>query len=248
MAFNWQGLVDELLVVLLLGVLRQQDAHAGLIEARSAGPTHHLQHVVDWVVHVPVLPPVKLLGVHDDDEVRQHGHAPAKLLRDHEDLDGARLEEAFDDLALAGAEALVQEAHAVLQRLLQGPFPRSRQVRLHRLVGHMQESLGLVVCGCVQQQVDGRHACLLAIGHEDNHWLVGRVVLDGLIDGPAHGKQARRAVVDVEALDHHFQRHGTDVGREVEECVAGADPLTNILGVCQRGCQGNDSDGLLHLR
>mmetsp|Transcript_120927 Transcript_120927/g.337455 ORF Transcript_120927/g.337455 Transcript_120927/m.337455 type:complete len:426 (+) Transcript_120927:1780-3057(+) len=100
----------------------------------------------------------------------------------------------------------------------------------------------------MQQQVDRRHARLLAVRHEHDHRLVRRVVLDGLVDRPAHGEQPRRAVVDVEALDDHFQRHCSDIRREVEEAsAAGTNPFANVFGVSQGGRQSNNADGLLHL-
>mmetsp|Transcript_57678 Transcript_57678/g.103594 ORF Transcript_57678/g.103594 Transcript_57678/m.103594 type:complete len:900 (+) Transcript_57678:1228-3927(+) len=247
-AFHWQRLIDELLVVLLLGVLGQQAAHAGLINAWPACTTHHLQHVVDRIIHIAVLSAIKLLGVHDDDQVRQHGHTPAQLLRGNEHLDGPSLEKPLNDGALGVAEALVQEANTVLKRLLQRLLTGSRKVRFHGFVRDVQESLGLVVrCG-MQQQVDGCHAGLLSVGHEHDHRLVWGVVLDGLVDWPAHGKKPGRAMVDVEALDDHLQRDSPHVRREVEEtCAAGADPLADVLGVGQGGSQGHDTDGLLHL-
>mmetsp|Transcript_49716 Transcript_49716/g.133064 ORF Transcript_49716/g.133064 Transcript_49716/m.133064 type:complete len:208 (+) Transcript_49716:1792-2415(+) len=112
----------------------------------------------------------------------------------------------------------------------------------------MEEALGLVIGGRMQQQVDRSHTGLLAVGHKHDHRLVGRVVLDGLVHRPAHCQQPRGPVVDVETLDHHLQRHSPHVRREVEETgAAGSDPLAHVLGVGQRGRQGNDADGLLYL-
>mmetsp|Transcript_112262 Transcript_112262/g.317542 ORF Transcript_112262/g.317542 Transcript_112262/m.317542 type:complete len:389 (+) Transcript_112262:1395-2561(+) len=248
MALDWQGLVDELFIVLLLGVLCQEHAHARLVDAWSAGAAHHLQHVVDRVVHVPVLAAVELLRVHDDDQVRQHGHAPAELLRGHEDLDGAGLEEPLDDGALRGAEALVQEAHTVLEGLPERALARSCQMRPHRVVRDVQEAFGLVVGRGVQQQVDCRHAGLLAIRHEHDHGLVGRVMLDGLVHGTAHGEQPCGPMVDVETLDDHLKRHCPHVRREIEEArAAGPDPLANVLGIRQGGSKCHYPDGLLDL-
>mmetsp|Transcript_70197 Transcript_70197/g.198108 ORF Transcript_70197/g.198108 Transcript_70197/m.198108 type:complete len:1103 (-) Transcript_70197:287-3595(-) len=247
-ALDGERLVDELLVVLLLRVLRQQHAHARLVDPGPARAAHHLQHVVDGVVHVAVLAAVELLRVHDDHEVRQHRHPPAQLLRGHDDLDRARLEEPLYHGPLGGAEPLVEEAHAVLEGLLEGLLARSCEVRPHRLVGHVQEALGLVIRGGVQKQVYRRHAGLLPVGHEDDERLVRRVVLDGLVHGPAHGQEAGGAVVDVEALNHHLQRHGPDVRREVEEAgVAGPDPLAHVLGVRERRGERDYPDGLLDL-
>mmetsp|Transcript_117329 Transcript_117329/g.373812 ORF Transcript_117329/g.373812 Transcript_117329/m.373812 type:complete len:986 (+) Transcript_117329:1016-3973(+) len=247
-ALHGQRLVDELFVILLLGVLRQQHAHTRLVHARTAGATHHLQHIVDGVVHISVFTAIELLGVHDDRQVRQHGHTPRELLCAHENLDGAGLEQAFDHCALRGGEALVEEADTVLQALLQGLLARSSQVRLHGLVGDVQEPLRLVVGGGMQQQVDGGHTRLLPVWHEDDDGLVGRVMLDGLVHWPAHGQEPRGAVVDVETLDDHLQRNGTHVGREVEKASAArSDPLTDVLRVGQRGRQRDDADGLLHL-
>ena len=50
-------------------------------------------------------------------------------------LDGARVEEALDDLLVCPGEALVDVAHALAQRLLQ------------RLVGHLVERLGTSLQG-----------------------------------------------------------------------------------------------------
>mmetsp|Transcript_89753 Transcript_89753/g.214516 ORF Transcript_89753/g.214516 Transcript_89753/m.214516 type:complete len:245 (-) Transcript_89753:5106-5840(-) len=83
MALYGKRLVDELLVVLFLGILREQDYHARLVDAWSAGSAHHLQHVVDGVVNVSILTAIELLGVHDDHEMCQHCHAPAQLLCGH---------------------------------------------------------------------------------------------------------------------------------------------------------------------
>mmetsp|Transcript_75394 Transcript_75394/g.157135 ORF Transcript_75394/g.157135 Transcript_75394/m.157135 type:complete len:1109 (+) Transcript_75394:119-3445(+) len=241
-----QRLINELLVVLLLRVLCEQHAHTGLINARSAGPTHHLQHVVDGVVDVSVLSAIELLGVHDDDEVGQHGHTPTELFRADEDLNGARREETLDDGALRRGEALVQETDTVLQTLLEGLLARGFQVGLHGLIVDVQKSLGLVVSCRVEEQVDGSHTGLLPIRDEDDDGLVRRVMLDGLVDRPAHRQQARRAVVNVEALNDHLERDGSDVGREVEQASASrADPLAHVPRVGQGGCQCNHSSGVL---
>mmetsp|Transcript_111441 Transcript_111441/g.322178 ORF Transcript_111441/g.322178 Transcript_111441/m.322178 type:complete len:958 (-) Transcript_111441:1198-4071(-) len=248
MTLHRQRLIDELLVVLLLRVLCQEDAHAGLIYARAAGATHHLEHVVDGVVDIAVLAAVELLRVHDNDEVRQHRHAPSELLRGDEHLDGPGLEEALDHGALRCGEALVQEAHAVLQRLLQRPLPRRREVGLHGLLGDMQEAPRLVIRGRMQQEVCSRHPRLLPVRDENDHRLVWRVVLDGLVHGPAHCQQPRGPVVDVEPLDDHLERDAPHVRREVEKTrAAGSDPVPHVPSVGQGGRQGHDSDGLLHL-
>mmetsp|Transcript_96000 Transcript_96000/g.248258 ORF Transcript_96000/g.248258 Transcript_96000/m.248258 type:complete len:606 (-) Transcript_96000:3275-5092(-) len=247
-ALHRQRLVDELLVVLLLGVLRQQHAHTRLINTRSARTTHHLQHVMDRIVNVPVLTAIKPLRVHDDAQVRQHRHTPAQLLRGNDDLDRTRLEKPLNHSALRLTEALMQEANAVLQGLLQRLLAGGGQVRLHGVVRDMEEALRLVVSRSVQQEVNGGHARLLAVGHEHNDGLVGRVMLDGLIDGPAHRQESRGAVVDVETLDHHLKRDGSHVRREVEQAGAAcADPLADIASVGQRGRQGHDTDRLLDL-
>mmetsp|Transcript_19882 Transcript_19882/g.59474 ORF Transcript_19882/g.59474 Transcript_19882/m.59474 type:complete len:1131 (-) Transcript_19882:1421-4813(-) len=247
-ALHGQRLVDELFVILLLGVLRQQNAHTRLVNARPARPTHHLQHVVDRVIHIPILAAVELLGVHDDGQMRKHCHAPRQLLRGHEHLDGPGFEQALDHRALGGGEPLVEEAHAVFEGLLQRPLASGGQVRLHGLLGHVEEALGLVVRRGVEQQVDRGHARLLPVRHEDDDGFLGRVMLDGLVDRTTHGEQPGRAVVDVEALDDHLQRNSPHVGREIEQArAAGADPLADVLGIRERGRQRDDADGLLHL-
>mmetsp|Transcript_87455 Transcript_87455/g.138908 ORF Transcript_87455/g.138908 Transcript_87455/m.138908 type:complete len:412 (+) Transcript_87455:1122-2357(+) len=248
MAFHRKRLVNELLVILLLGVLRQQHHHSRLINARTRCSTHHLQDIMDGIIHISVLTTIELLGVHDDHQMCQHRHPPAELFSGHQDLDSTRLEETFNHRALRGTEAFMEEANTILQCLLQRFLPGSCQVRPHGIVRDVQEALGLVVGGGVQQQIDGRHAGLLSVRDEDDDGFLRGELFDGLIHRATHGQQARGTVVNVEPLDDQLQGHRTHVGGEVEQAVAaGTDPFSHILGIGQGRCQGHDSDGLLHL-
>mmetsp|Transcript_43379 Transcript_43379/g.114245 ORF Transcript_43379/g.114245 Transcript_43379/m.114245 type:complete len:464 (+) Transcript_43379:1581-2972(+) len=141
----------------------------------------------------------------------------------------------------------MEEPDTVLQGLLEGALPRSLQVRKHSLVGHVQESLRLVVGSCVEKQINGRGTTLFPVWHEHDHRLLGGIMLDRLVHWTAHGKQPSGAVVNVETLNHHLKRHRTHVGREVEEPGGGADPLSDILRIRERCRQGHDPNGLLHL-
>lgn len=56
------------------------------------------------------------------------------------------------------------------------------------------------------EDVDGREPRLLAGRDEDNDWLFGRVLHDGMVDRLGHGKQASLCVADVEALQRKRSR------------------------------------------
>ncbi len=50
-------------------------------------------------------------------------------------------------------------------------------------------------------------------------------------------------------LNVQLQRHGSDVGVEVEGgCGAAAKPVGHVFGIGQRGAEGHDADGTLNLR
>ena len=68
----------------------------------------------------------------------------------------------------------------------------SQQVRTtstHQLLGHVQPLLGVVVGGEEGDQVERSQARLPAAAHEDEHWLVGRVLADRYIHTRTHGAQ-----------------------------------------------------------
>lgn len=49
-------------------------------------------------------------------------------------------------------------------------------------------------------------------------------------------------------LDVQLQRHGSDIGMEVEcGCGAAAQPVGHIFGIGQRWAEGHDTDGTLNL-
>mmetsp|Transcript_38642 Transcript_38642/g.96752 ORF Transcript_38642/g.96752 Transcript_38642/m.96752 type:complete len:272 (+) Transcript_38642:1572-2387(+) len=228
--------------------MAQQTEDPRLVDVRPRGPAHHLDDVADGVVHPAILPAVELLGVHDNHQVGRHGHAPRQLLGRHQHLDGTRLEQPLDHPSLRLREPFVVEADTEFKRLLEGLLPGAFDLVGHDVVRHVQEPLWLVVSGSLQQQVDRRQPALLPVSHKDDDRFVGRLGLDGLVDGLAHCQQAAAAVVHVEAVDGDFQGDSADVGAKVEEVgAARADPLSHILGVGQRACQSEYADRLVRL-
>ena len=81
--------------------------------------SEHLEDERDRVVVVGVRLAVVRLRVDDDDEVRGDRRRPGEAARRHQHLDGARREQLLDERAVRLAQALVQVADAVGERLAQ---------------------------------------------------------------------------------------------------------------------------------
>ena len=61
--------VQELFVVLLARRVAEDGALAGVVQGRAGGAPHHLQHVGDRAVHIPLVSPVPRGGAIDDDKL-----------------------------------------------------------------------------------------------------------------------------------------------------------------------------------
>ena len=86
MGLDGQGLVQELLEEILLGVLTHEYALGVRVLGGSVGPAQHLEDVGDGVVVVGVELAVVELGVHDDDEVGLNGQRPHQRPSGHYNL------------------------------------------------------------------------------------------------------------------------------------------------------------------
>mmetsp|Transcript_35800 Transcript_35800/g.83557 ORF Transcript_35800/g.83557 Transcript_35800/m.83557 type:complete len:278 (-) Transcript_35800:4673-5506(-) len=214
-----EGLVEELAVEELLRRMAEQHAFAIVIDQRAARAADHLQDVGDGVVGVPVLRAVEELRVHQHREVRRRREAPAHGVRHHEHLHRAALVQREHRLLLCSGEALVEEADAVGEHVVERALGDLRQQRRHVTHLRVQEALGLVVGGRVGQQVDRSEQRLLGGWHEDERRLLSGVVDHGIVSGLRHGEQPRRDVRDIEALDVDLEGHGAHVRVKVEDPV-----------------------------
>ena len=71
-----KGFVEKFLVEGLFWFVDKDTRDAGVVKLRTAGASHHLQHVSDWHVHVLALLRIEIFGALDDDQVTGQIDAP----------------------------------------------------------------------------------------------------------------------------------------------------------------------------
>ena len=101
----------------------------------------------------PVLRAVVVLRVHEDDEVRLGGEAPAHRVRRDEHLHGARRVQREDRLLLSLGEPLVQEGDAVRDGVRERALLEHRDERRDVLGARVEEAARRVVGRRVSKHV-----------------------------------------------------------------------------------------------
>ena len=75
---HWKGLIKELLVEVLLGVLNKNDSHSIIIKLRTSRTSHHLKDISDGKVHIMLRLSIKVLCSLDDHEMSWQVHTPGQ--------------------------------------------------------------------------------------------------------------------------------------------------------------------------
>mmetsp|Transcript_34089 Transcript_34089/g.108391 ORF Transcript_34089/g.108391 Transcript_34089/m.108391 type:complete len:203 (-) Transcript_34089:1805-2413(-) len=143
------------------------------VELRSASTSHHLEHVGDWEVHIPLQLAIVVLRAFDDDEVRGEVDSPGQRRGGDQDQDLRLDEKLLNNFAIPLGQARVMYADAELEAVLQAGV-RDPALRVLQLVRCQHgELLGVLlgVRGHVRDDVERGEPCLPTRGDKDQSWL-----------------------------------------------------------------------------
>mmetsp|Transcript_19570 Transcript_19570/g.44986 ORF Transcript_19570/g.44986 Transcript_19570/m.44986 type:complete len:531 (-) Transcript_19570:1978-3570(-) len=243
-----EGLVEELLVEGLLGLVHEDHRDASVVELRPARAPHHLQHVSHREVDVPLRLGVVVLSALDHDEVRWEVDPPRQRGGAHEHVDRLREEEPLDEHAVRLLEPRVVDADPEGERVPQRRVAHAAEQRLELGGAHVEELRVPLVGGAVRDEVKRGEPGLPPRRDEDERRLVSRVVEDGAVRRLVHRCHARAVVLPGEAGDVHLERHRPHRRLEVEERVLrDAEPVGQVVGVGHRCREAHDPHGLAAL-
>ena len=114
-----KGLVQKLFVKSLFGLVHHDHGDGAGVELGPTRPSHHLEHVRDWKIHVPTGLAVVKFRALDDHEVRGEVHAPRQRRRAHQHLNLALEKELLAERPVLGGQTRVVQPDPELQRVPQ---------------------------------------------------------------------------------------------------------------------------------
>eukprot|EP00982_Pelagococcus_subviridis_P006987 30392-Pelagococcus_subviridis.AAC.4 len=246
-----RGHVVKLFVVLLPRGVAQQHAHAVRVHERPRRAASHLQKIRHGVIRAPGAAGVVILRPHDDRQLTRRGETPRERRGHDQHARRARVEDAFDDVALLRGQGLVQERDAKAERVPHRGVRDSLQVRRDVVRIAREEFIRLSVRGRERQKVERGELRVLSRRdeHDGGFGVAGRVLADGGVHRPRHRLHPGLEVHDVHALDVYVERHRPHSRWKVEHPVrTRAEPLAEVLRVRERRAQADDANRLVELR